>query len=63
MPIPSPAGVWAAIGSASSGRNRKTLSTVAAPAVGLARSSEEARVMRGERRGWTIWVSSFGQPE
>jgi hypothetical protein len=38
-------------GSLPSDRNRKGLSTVAGRAGGLARSSEEALVMRVERRG------------
>lgn len=41
-------------GSASSGRNREALSTVAARAGGPARSSDEALVMSVERRGRLI---------
>lgn len=52
-----PATMWwsgSARGSASGGGNRETLSTVAAPAGGPARSSEEPFVMRVERRGRLI---------
>jgi hypothetical protein len=45
---------WAARGSALSGRNRETLSTVAARAGGPACNSDEALVMSVERRGRLI---------
>jgi len=61
-------------GSASSGGNRKALSTVAGLALGPAHSSEEPSVMEGERRGRTIrgefvratrgfWEGSSGRAE
>lgn len=45
-----------------SGKNRKTLSTVAGYAVGPAHSSDEASVTGVERRSWTILGSLSGQP-
>lgn len=51
-----------ATGSASGGRNREALSTVAALAGGPARSSGEAPVMGVERRGRVIKTSSHEQP-
>ena len=55
--------VWlaGAIGSAPSGRNREGLSTVAAPAGGPSRSSDDAPVMGAEPRGRLVrgW---FGWP-
>lgn len=50
-------------GARTSGRNREALSTVAGLAFGLARSSDDASVMEGERRGRAVQVSLFGQPD
>ncbi len=54
--------LWTARGRPPSSRNREVLSTDAGWVGGLARSSAEAPVMGGERRGQTIVICSSGQP-
>src|ERR1700760_2635816 len=60
VPVLRPA-LPGARGSAPSGGNRETLSTVTAPAGGPVRSSAETPVMGAERRGRLIWICSHGQ--